>query len=96
MLAKVGTLATLAAAMARALSPPDLENVGARADEGDAGGSACRRERRVLGKEPIARVDRVSAGPDCSADDRIHIEIGAAGVAATTDFVGLVGLESVL
>ena len=40
-----------------------LEHVGGRADEGDAGVGARLGERRVLREEAVARVDRVGAAP---------------------------------
>ena len=94
--ARVGTPAALAAAIARALLPVSVEHVAGRADEGDAGVRARLGQRRVLGQEAVAGVDRVGAGPHRDRDDRVGVEVGAHRVAALADLVGLVRLQPVL
>ena len=94
--ARVGTPASLAAAIARALLPVRREHVGGRPDEGDAGVGAGLGEPGVLGEEAVARVDRVGPGADRDRDDRVRVEVRADGVPALTDLVRLVGLQAVL
>ena len=74
----------------------EREHVGRRADEGDAGVGACLCEVGVLGQEAVARVDRVGARLHRDLDDRLRVQVGAHGVAALADLVGLVGLHPVL
>jgi hypothetical protein len=61
--------------------PGHLEQVLARPDEGDrvlGGGSG---EVRILGQEPVTRVDSVGAGDERNANELGDIEVGADGVA---------------
>src|SRR5581483_1336149 len=46
-----------------------------RADERETARSTDLRERRVLGKEAVARMDRLAVGDDGGRDDRRHVEI---------------------
>ena len=72
------------------------QHVGGRADERDARVGAGLGERRVLGEEAVAGVDRVDAGPHRHLDDAVGVEVRADRVAALADLVGLVRLEPVL
>ena len=72
------------------------EHVGRRADEGDAGVGARLGEVGVLAQEAVARVDRVGPRLHRDLDDRLRVQVGAHGVPALADLVGLVGLHPVL
>ena len=54
----------------------DLERATARTDEDDPGVGARGRELRVLGQEPVSRVDRLRAGLPRCGEDRRDVEIG--------------------
>jgi hypothetical protein len=56
-----------------------LHDVGGRADEHEARLRARRRQARVLGQEPVPRVDRVGARLDGGLDDPIHPQVAVAG-----------------
>jgi hypothetical protein len=73
----------------------ELQHVGGRADERDARGVARPRQVGVLAQEAVAGVDGVGAGLAGRADDLVDVEIGADGVAALPDHVGLVGFDPV-
>ena len=95
-LSSVGSPAARAAVMARDLLPAQVQRGGRGADEGDAVGLAGLGEQRVLGEEPVARVDGVGAALDGHPHDVLVVEVGAHRVALLADLVGLVGLEAVL
>jgi hypothetical protein len=69
--------------------------LGARADEGDAGGVAGLHEIRVLRQEAVARVDRVGAAGLGHADDLGDREIGLHRPQPLADPIRLVRLEAV-
>ncbi len=69
--------------------------LGARADEGDAGGVAGVDEFGVFRQQAIAGVDRVGARHPGDADDLGDREIGRDRPQPLADPVGLVGLEAV-
>ena len=72
-----------------------LQHVGRRPDEGDAGVVAGPGQIGVLAQEAVAGIDRVSAGLPGGPDDLGDVEIGADRVPALADQVGLVGLDPV-
>ena len=72
-----------------------LEGTGRRADEGDAVLGGAGGELRILGEEPIARVDGIRPRGDRDADDLVDIEVRAHRMPLLADLVGLVGLLAV-
>ena len=71
-----------------------LERAPTRADEHDPDIGARGGELRVLGQEPVARVDRLGAGILRRGEDRSPVEVGLRGRGGA-DAVGRVGLPHV-
>ena len=67
------------------------QDLGAGADEGDAGVLAGLGELGVLGEEPVAGVDGVHVPALGQVDDARDVQIGPQGGLALADAVGLVG-----
>ena len=76
----------------RDLVAGQLQDLGPRADEGDALARGGTGQVRVLREEPVAGVDRVRPGLLGHPDDLLDVEIGPHGVALLPDPVRLVGL----
>ena len=72
-----------------------FEDLGAWADEDDAGVTNRPGELRVFGEETIAGMDRVDFVFAGQGDDAGNVEVGADGFAGLADAVGLVGFEAV-
>jgi hypothetical protein len=77
------------------LVPGQLQHLGGRPDEGDTCAGAGLGQVRVLRQEAVARIDRVGTGAARGAEDLLHREVGADGMAHLADLVALVGLEPV-
>ena len=90
-----GDARTLGRAQGLDLVAGQLEDVGGRADEGDPVLGRGAGQAGVLRQEAVARVDRVGPGVLRHADDLVHVEVGAHGVALLADAVGLVRLLAV-
>ena len=73
-----------------------VEDLGGRADEGDALLAAATSQAGVLAEEAVAGIDRVGVGLLRRGDDALHVQVGTDGVAAFTDLVALVRLQPVL
>ena len=93
----VGTPACLREALRRGLVAERFELLGGRSDERDAGLLARARERRALGEEPVAGMDRVDAVLLGDRDERVDVQIRAHRLAAARrpDQERLIGLEAV-
>ena len=66
-----------------------------RADEGQAVLGAGARQRRVLGQEAVAGMDRVATGLARDPQHLVDVEIGLHRLAALADQIAFVGLEAV-
>jgi hypothetical protein len=71
-----------------------FEQMRAGSDEGDAGGFASARQRGVLRKEAVPRMDRVDALLFRECDDPIDIEIRLYGTEPIADLIGFIGFEA--
>ena len=71
-----------------------LDRARGRADEDDAGVLAGLRERRVLGQEAVAGVDRLGAGAAGDIEDLLDVQVVLGG-RALAEVVGLVGARDV-
>ena len=72
-----------------------VQHLGRRADEGDAGPRAAGGQLRVLGQEAVAGVDGVRTGPPGRLQNLVDGQVGPHRVAGLADLVGLVGLGPV-
>ncbi len=90
-----GTPARSRKAPGGGLVAEELEQLRARSDKRDACRLARARQRRILGEESVAGMDRVDALLLGQRDDAVHVEIGLDRALALADLVGLVGLEPV-
>src|SRR5690606_33739947 len=64
-------------------------------DEGDSLARTGGGQVRILGEEPVSRIDRVGTGGLGRLDDRVDREIGPDGMALLADLVCLVRLQAV-
>ena len=62
------------------LAAHERDGLGRRPDERQAGVAAGTRERRVLGQESVAGMDRVGAGSARDVEDRLDVEVAAGGL----------------
>ena len=72
-----------------------VDGFGRRADEDDAGVAALARERRALGQQAVARVDRVDLVALGELDDLVLGQVGGHRLEPLADQVRLVGLVAV-
>ena len=80
---------------AAVLSPSRSSSSALGPDEGDAGALAGARQRRILGEEAVARMDRVHVLLAGQGNDALHVQVGFHRAFAFADQVGFVGLEAV-
>jgi len=73
-----------------------VEELGARADEDQAGGTHGAGEVGVLGEEAVTGVDGVDALFLRDGNDAVDVEVGGDGALAGADLVGLVGFVAVM
>ena len=92
---RTGTPACLGDAPGHDLVAELFEDLGARADEDEAGLPAGPGECRVLGQEAVAGMDGIDLVLAGQGDDAVDVEIGADRLARLADAVGLVRLEAV-
>ncbi len=71
-----------------------VEQLRARADEGDARRIAGAGEPGILRKETVTGMDHVDALLACEGDDALDVEIGADGAFVRADEVGFIRLEA--
>ena len=91
----IGTPAASAILRAATLSPSASITSGVGPTNDDAGVAALARERRPLGQQAVARVDRVDVVPLGQLDDLVLGQVGGHRLQALADQVGLVGLVAV-
>ncbi len=72
-----------------------VEQLGIRADEGDAGAQAGSWESGILGEKAVAWMNGVNIFFDSEINDGIDVEVGFDGAFPLTDEIGFVGFEAV-